>query len=230
MALPLIAVSLSTGACPAPTSLDLMNPTDATLWARCDPNSAAAAMPSSKAVPVGVFHLSRSERGELLMLVRVAKDNCASAMAVARSYEGGPWEASPSALSDARGGFACHPMCSGDGGCTVVHGSSDPFEYRVDRIGREELPGPALNRTVARFLAQTTFGPTRAEVAAMLEATGPTEADGLDITTFAAWIQEQIDLEPTLLREYLRKRQNPRSKADIGLGRVTGPCEINARW
>ena len=67
----------------------------------------------------------------------------------------------------------------------------------------------------ARFLIQSTFGPTLATLAE------------LGYTTYDGWIQKQMSLPPSLLRVYYRKRVNPRPvrlASDMDSGRPASRC------
>ena len=80
--------------------------------------------------------------------------------------------------------------------------------------------------TVARFLQQTTFGPTKAEIDSL------TEVDDLDLDlSFAKWMQNQIyNVEMTSHREFWRKRIRQRLEVARPIGRPSHPCERSSRW
>jgi len=72
----------------------------------------------------------------------------------------------------------------------------------------------------ARFLIQSTFGPTLATLAE------------LGYTTYDGWIQKQMSLPPSLLRVYYRKRVNPRPvrlASDMDSGRLASRCAAGSR-
>ena len=68
--------------------------------------------------------------------------------------------------------------------------------------------------TASRFLAQATFGPTRAEIGAFAETHGSSPA---------AWVAAQMALEPTLHRAYYRARSSPHFT-------VAGACAKTNHW
>eukprot|EP00966_Prymnesium_polylepis_P083996 1944696-Prymnesium_polylepis.1 len=73
----------------------------------------------------------------------------------------------------------------------------------------------------SRFLAQTTFGPTMAEVRQLSSTTA---------TSFSDWVEQQMALPPTLHRAHFRQRANPRTQQDLTAGDVRAPCATGSRW
>lgn len=65
------------------------------------------------------------------------------------------------------------------------------------------LTGTELNRDVARFLTQSTFGPTQAEIDAMV-ASITTTYGGDRIAAYDAWIDTQLAYDQTKLEDYVR--------------------------
>lgn len=63
------------------------------------------------------------------------------------------------------------------------------------------LTGDALTRDVARFLTQATFGPTQAEITALVNAINTTHG-GNRIAGYNAWIDAQFALDQTKLLDY----------------------------
>jgi uncharacterized protein (DUF1800 family) len=63
------------------------------------------------------------------------------------------------------------------------------------------LTGAALERDVARFLTQATFGPTEAEIDALVTSITTTHADNR-INGFNAWIDTQLAYDQTKLYDY----------------------------
>lgn len=63
------------------------------------------------------------------------------------------------------------------------------------------LTGDALTRDVARFLTQATFGPTQAEITALVNAINTTYG-GDRIAAYSAWINNQYALDQTKLLDY----------------------------
>ncbi|MEZ0385566.1 MAG: DUF1800 family protein [Verrucomicrobium sp.] len=63
------------------------------------------------------------------------------------------------------------------------------------------LTGDALSRDVARFLTQATFGPTKAEIDALVNQVTTTHS-GNRIAAYEAWINAQLALDATSLLAY----------------------------
>lgn len=74
-------------------------------------------------------------------------------------------------------------------------GSSEPPEPGPPPAS-ESLTGADLRRDVARFLTQATFGPKETEIAALTEQV-ETAHGGDRLAAYAAWIDEQLAMEPT---------------------------------
>ena len=82
------------------------------------------------------------------------------------------------------------------------------------------------NKTAAKFLIQTTFGPTKHEIynlSSRIQHLGYNDA-------LQEWIESQISAPVSLLRTYYRERSNPRSPGPMNQGEVTKPCDIGARY
>ena len=80
-----------------------------------------------------------------------------------------------------------------------------------------------------RFLVtqQGSFGPTRAEIASFDHFTEDGAVDS------SGWFRAQVALPATLLREYYRKRTNPRlhdAMAGEAAGSMWPMCEPGSRW
>jgi hypothetical protein len=127
---------------------------------------------------------------------------------VARSYYGNEWEPYLSDYQDIE--IECTPSA-----CLI--------DLPVLEEGYT-LQLAAFNHTlpqrdeVARFLEQTTFGPTRAAL------------DSFP-STFAKWAKEQQTVVPmTSHREYYRKRLNDRAEYQTQLAGTTHPCETGTRY
>lgn len=115
---------------------------------------------------------------------------------VARSYNGNDWEGTmPAPVS-----FAC----SGNS-CTAQlppATESSHYELRVFNGTDRSALAPAV--TAARFLTQATFGATISEITNLTGAT----LEETDVR-IEQWVQQQMNMDPTLHRVYLRKRTNP---------------------
>lgn len=65
------------------------------------------------------------------------------------------------------------------------------------------VTGESLNREVARFLTQATFGPNKAEIDALVSSVNTTYG-GDRIAAFNAWIDTQLSYDQTKLEPYTR--------------------------
>ena len=87
------------------------------------------------------------------------------------------------------------------------------------------------DESASRFLSQVSFGGTRADIAAFLQSTAPSSfIDPTDTSRFKAWLDKQVALPATQLREYWRKRTNQRVALGSQAGNVIQPCEEQSRW
>jgi hypothetical protein len=75
----------------------------------------------------------------------------------------------------------------------------------------------------ARLLSQATFGATEASIAHVMSATG-IAGDA------AAFVDEQLAMPATLLREHLRKRTSPKQLANDDYGSLRSGCDLGSRW
>jgi len=150
---------------------------------------------------------------------------------VARTYDGRDWEVSA-------GPFAGHldePSCSDEGICTFnlpvdasALGDDDDKIYMLTSYSHNT----SRKAEIARFLEQTTFGPTLAGINSLSETS--TDSGSAD---YASWIEDQMD--PTSSgagisshREFFRTHTNPRFEYPFP-GGGAGPnsaCEIQSRW
>ncbi|MFZ9932844.1 MAG: DUF1800 family protein [Chthoniobacterales bacterium] len=88
------------------------------------------------------------------------------------------------------------------GNFRLVTGSTDPpVPDEPPPVGT--LTGEALRRDVARFLTQATFGPTEADIDALVTRI-ETQHGGDGIAGYSAWIDEQFALDQTKLEDYTR--------------------------
>ena len=128
---------------------------------------------------------------------------------VARSYDGHDWERTQGvALLDL--------VCAAGLACAVKIPASSVYH-----ITHDVAPAVDALQKASRFLAQTTFGPTRATL------------QSVDATTDAGvtkWIDDQMALPPTLHREYFRRRANPRQFTARPTGGLRAACAAGSRW
>ena len=163
--------------------------------------------------PPDVIRLSPSEPFTLFILYRVSLLTGAE-VAVGRSYDGHAWE-----------GGAADPLfttCATDP-CSVSLSAPPGHVFRLDKISRSD---PTPEAAASRFLLQATFGPTRASIEQLAASGAPGEVE-------AAWVEAQMQLEPTLLRAYFRKRASPTvtsALADATPGGVRSACDHGSRW
>ena len=84
-------------------------------------------------------------------------------------------------------------------------------EYADSSLGAEA--------EAARFLIQTTYGPTRSTI------------ESLANLAYKSWVEEQMAMPYTLQRAYWRKHTSPRPlPAGSSLGGVRSPCNPGSRW
>ena len=128
---------------------------------------------------------------------------------VARSYDGHDWERTQGvALLDL--------VCAAGLACAVKIPASSVYH-----ITHDVAPAVDALQKASRFLAQTTFGPTRATL------------QSVDATTDAGvtkWIDDQMALPPMLHREYFRRRANPRQFTARPTGGLRAACAAGSRW
>jgi len=203
--------------------------------------------PPSPRPPPGTS-LPPSSPGELLMLWAVTAAGATSP--AARSYEGQPWEAlvpnehlpvscddsscsvflDAALCDDSEGGIARRRLQgaanSPSSGTRRSTGGTAPDCYRIET--QEPPPPKSSEALAARFLATTTFGPTRAEIE-LLAAKISSAGDGA--APYSSWINEQMALPPTLHRGHFRKYVNQRLEGGgQTFGGVWPTCEAGSRW
>jgi len=80
---------------------------------------------------------------------------------------------------------------------------------------------PSSREEAGRILIQATFGPTRSTITDFVE-----NYDGSP----EGWISDQMSLPATSLREFYRKRANPRLQVPTQFGGIRSPCANESRW
>ena len=227
-------------------------------------STAASYLAAVGVLPGGIVEFPASTRGRLLTLsLAIPSAPDVVAIPLAWCYDGNGYEAASSGIrsvSDAdeivralvercTAGTSCFvalpagsivgPTWSGAPGAALV--------FRFDSYG--DTTGLATGRgynvtdmVAAKFLTQTSFGPTRAEIAtlsAALSAAAATASNGNDGSEHALLevLQDHLQaqmmaIQATSHREYYRKRTNPRINPGEGhyAGGVTFPCSSGSRW
>ena len=140
---------------------------------------------------------------------------------MARSFASrGSWEVSAGLFSNSATSGLSLDCDAGDGTtCDVtLPPVTNGQQYILETFTRPTLSAEAL---AARFLEQSTFGTTR-------ESMNDLVARGLD---YENWIIEQMNMPISSMREYYRKRTNPKYEFPYALGAVgSGPCDLYSRW
>lgn len=182
-------------------------------------------------VDAGRVLLPASEPGQSLTLQLVGPD--CSLRAVARSYDGQPWEGvlpTPLQPDCDKGSGACSLVVHAKdyaGGARRRRGSPDAValpSFRVDSFAG--YPGITEADAAARLMHQATFGPTQREVEEYLGATDKDAvADDANTDKASAWVHRQMAMEPRLMRVHARERMNPRQTTSYPQGPVLGSCE-----
>ena len=70
------------------------------------------------------------------------------------------------------------------------------------------VTGSDLTREAARFLSQATFGPTQADIDAMVARINGAPYNGNRIAAYDAWIEEQLAYTPTSIYEHTKAANN----------------------
>jgi cullin-associated NEDD8-dissociated protein 1 len=165
-------------------------------------------IPHSSSVIIAV--LPQSTSGILLILTQVSANSNFS-VPVSRSYDGYEWE-------------KLHPLllpvdCSIQPNCFIEipsYTGTDNLYYII----QEYIPqGKSNEQRFAKLLLQGTYGPT-------LESL----QDAISLGSATAWVADQINTSPTLLREHYRRRTNAYIKTDLHHHATRLACESGSRW
>ena len=166
--------------------------------------------------------LPKSKANQLLTLRRIQPTDCKHAI-VARSYSGLPWAGvMPDPLQ---------PRCEEKTGVCTLVSSKSSLIYRVDVLDRGDDLN--TNQSAVRFLLQSTFGATRADISELRASHVSGAQDTIpdkDTRLFEAWFDNQVALPATLLRTYYRERTNPRQTQTNHAGTPIGRCGLGARY
>lgn len=127
---------------------------------------------------------------------------------VARSYNGNGWE-------PYSGDFGGVPIECVAQACGVILPEYVGEGYYFELAAFDHtLP---RQDELARFLEQTTFGPTKATLASFPNS-------------FAEWVKDQQSIPLTSHRRYFRERLNHRSEIPSNMGLSTHPCKKGTRY
>lgn len=173
----------------------------------CPPPGQSAQVPAGNLVEFSVVGF-----GQLCTLVRINAQGKTSP--IGRSYDGHEWEGMAAGLVPTTL-FACQgnlcraqvPMVIGERYALVS------YAHSLDR-----------SKQVARFLGQTTFGATTADIFSLASPSG-----GLQ-ELFKQWFNYQISLPASSHREWYRLRSSPRYMASTRSVPERSACEDSSRW
>jgi hypothetical protein len=169
-------------------------------------------------VAAGPITLPVSGAFELATLVKVPDGETSgrgSAMPVARSYNGNDWEGTmPDPVS-----FTCTeaPVT-----CSTTLPAGAVYQLRI--YDGTSIISQDPKEIASRFLTQTTFGPTLDE----LDSLSASTAEETE-TAIEGWLLEQMEMEPSLHRVYLRRRLNAMTY-NKPQTMMRPPCEEASSW
>ena len=203
-------------------------------------NSSTSIPSYPQLLPWASANLPNPSAGQVYTLHWIQEGSC-EPREVARAYSGavnGPvWEGvRPKPVEPNCAASPC--TVDANVGPTLDSGAVNPAKGAYVLDGFVRATG-ALNNAevVARFLTQASFGPTMADINAILalHPGGPLSptaaADDTDSRHIEAWIAQQRGLSPSFLRSYLRERVSTRERGDEAVvGRLSRPCDLKARW
>ena len=179
---------------------------------------------------------------------------------LARSYDGEDWELAAAGVSGGasagigqsggEGAYGLSVLACTAAECVLRLPHKDGYAHRLEAIdptaaivggtsgsGHRQLapavapPSPA-QRAAAKLLTQTTFGPKQSEIDALSASVEAATSGGGGATdVFAAWIEQQMALSPSLHRAYYRARTNPRLSGPRAMvGSLRRACNAGSRW
>eukprot|EP00945_MAST-04E_sp_MAST-4E-sp1_P002536 g2536.t1 len=205
----------------APTSEVYAPPTKNFDWRDCGNATVPLNQPLGypKDVSPGLVTLPRSGEHVILTLKRILERDC-STTSVARSYDGNVWEGTYPHPHDPK---ECD---TGTKSCTIET-SNIGVAYRIDAYSLTADEVRTSNETISRLLLQATYGPSEDSIADFVASHGTT-VNGATLTSF---LNTQMNVIPsTLLREYYRKRTNPRTPVANSAGIARPLCEGGSRF
>ena len=182
-------------------------------------------------MPGSTWRLPLSSIKEIVLIK--AEDN---SMYLGRSYDERAWESSPGAPSSIF--HCCSQWCAVTLPLLADVASSASVKYKLMQVPTTLTFATAEQSTpasISRLLTQGTFGPTRATINALqakLSISTITDPAEREASVFREWITTQMNLPPSLHREYWRKRVNPRIFRGLVLptGANRATCAKGSRW
>ncbi|CAB9496881.1 Protein of unknown function (DUF1800) [Seminavis robusta] len=176
--------------------------------------------------------ITLSATNQLCTLVRLntaASPSNTFIQPLARSYSGNDWEKTRGAFVQ-QVAFDCTPGTSCTIDMTKIEAVAAGSQYQLSTF---DPPAHYTKRDViARFLEQTTFGPTTADIDALEAAEPSTDLDALKQSlALATYVQEQQATNSIFShRAHYRKHLNARFEHAGPMGRITWPCERGTRY
>ena len=173
----------------------------------------------------GKVKIQRSTSNTLCILtIKRYDDEQNTTIPLGRSYESHPWETSPGPyfLSFK---FTCDSLsCE----TSDLPDMTAEYLFQLSTFSFNQR-NPKSQDIAARFLEQTTFGPTRNTLQPWKDLNIASSSD-LD-RSFANWVDDQIHDKPVSShREYFRKNLNNRLKRTVPFGVPLHPCDPLTRW
>ena len=173
----------------------------------------------------GTIQINMAPSNKLCILtIKRFDDGENTTIPLGRSYENQPWETSPGPY------FLSLKFNCDDSSCTTNNLPDRPADY-VFQLSTYSFSqrNPKSQDIAARFLEQTTFGPTREALEPWKDLSIASSSD-LD-RSFANWVDDQIHNKPlSSHREYFRKNMNLRLKKTVPFGVPLHPCDPMTRW
>lgn len=173
----------------------------------------------------GTVKLQNSVDDKLCTLVVITSDG--HLKPAGRSYSSSGWES-------VRGDYSALKFDCDKTACTVdLPTLASGSRYELTSFDK---PSYTTDDTIARFLEQTTFGPTQIEIAGLSNGSGRRVLkEGADSNSleaaFANWVKDhQTTVPMSSHREFYRTRMNARFEFATLLGAVTHPCQKNTRY
>ena len=196
----------------SPTDKPTVKPTEGMDLALSDAQACQSASPDGKAVVTKLVGGSGEtvilQRSSQLCTLWQATKHSANIIPVGRSYKGHEWEPSSGPFASVK--FSCD-----DDKCAVTLPDL-PRGYHYELAAFEYALPPRDEN--ARFLEQSTYGPTREDLDSFPDS-------------FAAWIKDQQEnVAMTSHRQTFRTHVNYRQQFLTYTGYPTRPCERGARY